>query len=337
MKLTDFAKNCYSAFGEDGIIQHIFDTIGTDTRFCVEFGAGDDIQGSNVANLWKMGWHTLLIEADPARYGQLMGHIPKESRVQTRNAKVLPTGGASTDMHLAGQPVPDLMSIDVDGNDYHIWKEMQARPRVICIEFNPTVPPHLAIYQSRDDENYMGFGTSLKAVIELGKWKGYEFIGATHCNAFFVAATIAGPFLEYERDPIVQFPLTGYTFLITDFTGQALAVGNNAPWGIRTPYVGPFLNGDPVQSVSADPESTMDAYGAIVRWSGALWPNIADNQGGAPDLLLHMLRNSLTPICINITNVSSPNHLEWIRPLATKNSYQMRFGGGILALVKENK
>lgn len=91
----------------------------------------------------------------------------------------------------------DLLSIDVDGNDYWIWKALGHRPRAVVIEYNAHIPPG----ESRSIAYDPGFkwsltdyfGASLLALARLGKAKGYELVYCEKAgvNAFFVEATLA--------------------------------------------------------------------------------------------------------------------------------------------------
>jgi hypothetical protein len=89
---------------------------------------------------------------------------------------------------LENTPIPknfDLLSIDVDGNDYHIWNSlMNYRPKAVIIEFNPTIPSDICFIQERSQS--VNHGNSLLAIVRLAKLKGYELIATTKCNAFFV-------------------------------------------------------------------------------------------------------------------------------------------------------
>jgi hypothetical protein len=88
---------------------------------------------------------------------------------------------------------PDLLSIDVDGNDYWIWKAItQFHPRVVIMEYNaciPALPPQTIPYKADfgwDKTDY--YGASLGALEKLGKTKGYTLIATDKhgVNAFFV-------------------------------------------------------------------------------------------------------------------------------------------------------
>ncbi|BBJ28326.1 hypothetical protein [Athalassotoga saccharophila] len=94
----------------------------------------------------------------------------------------------------AGKEV-DLLSIDIDGNDFYIWEAIdndKFSPRVVIIEYNGSIPPEIALVQPYI-ENFKwngsnDSGASLKALEILGKEKGYYLVGTgiTGVNAFFV-------------------------------------------------------------------------------------------------------------------------------------------------------
>ena len=79
----------------------------------------------------------------------------------------------------------DLLSIDIDGNDYSAWESIKHySPKVVIIEFNPSIPRDIEFVQKRDIS--LNHGNSLLSLIKLGKMKGYEIIATTLCNGFFV-------------------------------------------------------------------------------------------------------------------------------------------------------
>ena len=76
----------------------------------------------------------------------------------------------------------DLLSIDIDGNDYYILETLIAKPRVIIIEYNPTIPVSLDLVQ--DEDQY--FGSSALSINTLAHQKGYKLVCITETNMFFV-------------------------------------------------------------------------------------------------------------------------------------------------------
>ncbi len=186
--LTRFARDVYSQTGEDGIIEKLFEVIGPTNRYCVEFGAWDGVKHSNCRNLLvHAGWSGLLIEGNSERYAQLRESYAALPGVITCHAFVGLTDNTLDNLlDGAGAPrIPDLMSIDVDGIDWHILGGLRTyRPRVVVIEFNPCIPNDVAFVQ--DPDPAVNQGASLLALIGLAKTLGYELIATTACNAFFV-------------------------------------------------------------------------------------------------------------------------------------------------------
>jgi hypothetical protein len=87
----------------------------------------------------------------------------------------------------------DLLSIDIDGNDYWIWEALAAyRPKVVVIEYNATLGPQRSVTIPYDDDHVWTldhyFGASLAALTKLGQRLGYALIGTESAgvNAFFV-------------------------------------------------------------------------------------------------------------------------------------------------------
>jgi len=187
--LRGFRRNVTSQLGEDGIIEKIFEIVGAENRFCMEFGAWDGKHYSNSWNLLKnAGWRGLLIEANAEKFVQLEAEYADRPDVETRNVLVATVGAQSLDALLAAAGAPkdlDFLCIDIDGNDWHIWKSLtRFAPRLIAVEFNPSVPNDVIFIQ--DDDGSVNHGASLLALIELGKAKGYELVATTDWNAFFV-------------------------------------------------------------------------------------------------------------------------------------------------------
>ena len=186
-KINSFAKNSYSQFGEDGIIEEILNKIPTD-RWCVEFGAWDGIYGSNTFNLIKnRNYKSVLIEADNKRFKQLERNLSRYSPILF-NKYVNIQGINTLDNILSLTPIPknfDFLSVDIDGCDYYIFETLcQYRPKLVCIEYNPTIPNEIYFIQPKDFGVQQG--SSASALVELANLKGYELVATTHCNLFFL-------------------------------------------------------------------------------------------------------------------------------------------------------
>jgi hypothetical protein len=189
MNLLNFNRNITSEHGEDGILEKIFQVIGEGARWCAELGALNGKHGSNVWHLIKeRGWSGVLIEADKTYFEKLQQEYSGSDRTHCVNAFVSFEGENSLDRIFANTPLPrafDLFSLDIDGNEYHLWESLSDyRPRVLLVEFNPSIPNEVSFVQPRDMKVFQG--SSLRAFVELGKRKRYELVAATETNAFFV-------------------------------------------------------------------------------------------------------------------------------------------------------
>ncbi|OQS04432.1 hypothetical protein THRCLA_03331 [Thraustotheca clavata] len=188
--------NVTSQGGEDGVLERIFKILNeyegresSEGRWCVEFGAWD---GKHLSNTWKLlhqeKWHGVLIEATKERFDEMQSMYASFPRVTCLNQFVTFDSDDSLEAILKRTNVPidlDLISIDIDGADYHIWDSLkQYAPKVVVIEFNPTIPNNVVYIQDKDMSIYQG--SSLAALIELGKAKGYELVSTTTFNGIFV-------------------------------------------------------------------------------------------------------------------------------------------------------
>ncbi len=189
IQLLEYRSNITSSAGEDGIIAKIFEVIGERSPWCVELGALNGIHDSNVWNLIRnKKWSSVLIEADQTYFEKLEKEYEKDLDTVCVNEFVSFEGAHSLDSILTKTPIPetfDLFVLDIDGNEYHVWDSLQIyRPRVMVVEFNPTIPNDVSFVQPRDMTVYQG--SSLRALNELGKRKGYELVAVNEVNAFFV-------------------------------------------------------------------------------------------------------------------------------------------------------
>lgn len=190
LPLTSHARNVHSQFGEDGILEEIFARMPGD-KWCVEFGAWDGIHRSNSYNLIKNhDFRAVLIEGDESKFDELCRNIPNPEILKIRTFVTF-DGPQTLDRILAGTPIPknfDFLSIDIDGNDYHIFASLEAyRPKVICIEFNPSIPNEVDFVQPKDF--HVNQGSSARSILTLAKSKGYALVLATEANLILVEKT----------------------------------------------------------------------------------------------------------------------------------------------------
>lgn len=205
--LKSFSKNIYSQYGEDGIIEKIFTIIPSYTKTCVEFGAWDGIHLSNTRNLIQNhGWSAILVEGNPEKFPELVANNKDYPLVKCVQRWITLDGNSTLDSVLAETPLSsdfDLLSIDIDGNDYHVWKSLvKFKPKLVVIEFLNTVPNDVEYIQAPDFK--VNQGSSLLAFCRLAKQKGYELIAVTDFNAFFVQSDYYKLFEIQDNSPDVM-------------------------------------------------------------------------------------------------------------------------------------
>jgi len=206
-RLSEHELSIYSQEGVDGLLLQIFSKIGAAQRKFVEIGCGDGRE-CNTANLsLNLGWSGALIDSDELRlasarkfYGRMLQHKSAEVRILDAHLtranvnQVVAAAGESGEI--------DLLSIDVDGNDYWIWKALTVvEPRVVVAEYNASFGPGQAVTVPYDPNfdcskaHPSGFyhGASLAALTRLGAEKGYALVAVDSqgVNAVFVKQELA--------------------------------------------------------------------------------------------------------------------------------------------------
>jgi hypothetical protein len=244
--LKAYEKNLHSQFGEDGIIAELFRRIGVRWSTCIEFGAWDGLHLSNTVHLWRsLGWQALLIEGDPEKYRTLLQTTAQHPQVRTLNRMVKPQGPARLEnlIEEAGFPREiDLLSIDIDGDDIYILEGLERiRPRVIVIEFNPTIPAHLNVRQGEGEY----FGASALAVLSVARAKGYRLAHATEVNLFLVHGSEWAQLGFSEPELREVLPQNNLTYLITSYGGSVFLSRDPVYFryggtGIRGIKLGPY-------------------------------------------------------------------------------------------------
>ena len=196
-RLENYGYKVYSQNDEDGIINEIFNRIGTTNKFFIEFGVQDGIE-CNCHYLLFQDWEGVFIEGSKDycdKINEYYEYLISKSKLQVINAFI--TRENINDLISTTKAVIikdiDLLSIDIDGNDYHVFKSIGViNPRVVIIEYNVKFPPPIK-WVMPYNANHIWDGTekqgaSLQAIVDLAKIKGYELVATniSGINAFFV-------------------------------------------------------------------------------------------------------------------------------------------------------
>jgi hypothetical protein len=215
-KLNRYEFQAFSQFGEDGIIQEIFKRIGTTNQYFVEFGVETGVE-TNTTYLLYQDWKGLWIDGSEENKKAIETNF--SGKIKKGDLKIIQsfiTAENIEDLFKQGE-VPkefDLLSIDIDRNDYYIWEAINYfKPRVIVIEYNSIYRPgcHFVVNYDADAmwDGTSNTSSSLDALYQLGLVKGYKLIASSFSgvNAFFVREDLAdthftGPFTpENHHEP----------------------------------------------------------------------------------------------------------------------------------------
>lgn len=203
---ADVEFRCYSQNSEDGILLFLFSVLGIETRRALEICCGNGIE-CNAANLViNHGWQAMLVDGNPAQIEQGRAFYAR-CRSTLYSPPTLVASWITADnvndlvrAHGFDGDI-DLLSLDLDGNDYWIWLALTAvRPRVVVLEFNALLGPHERLTLPYQPDFQVDFalqpprcGASLPAFTALATSRGYKLVGVQSLgfNAFFVREDLA--------------------------------------------------------------------------------------------------------------------------------------------------
>lgn len=188
----------FSQFGDDGIIQYLINKVKVPRQIFVELGIGDYKEANTRFLLVNNNWSGLVVDSSLENIQRLT----KENIFWRHDLKAVPIFITRDNVNriiksqgLSGEI--GLLHIDLDGNDYWIWKEITViKPVIVIVEYNSvfgikrpiTIPYKEDFIRTRVHYSNLYWGASLLALCLLGKAKGYSFIGCNSAgnNAYFV-------------------------------------------------------------------------------------------------------------------------------------------------------
>jgi hypothetical protein len=196
--LEELEFKVFSQWGDDGIIQYLIHHLTITNKIFVEFGVGDYRESNTRFLMMNNNWSGLVMDSSEENVQKIIASEyywkydleAKQAFVGCNNVNSL-----IYESGIKGEI--GLLHIDVDGVDYWLWDAIDViKPVIVIMEYNSVFGAERSItvpYSekfNRKDRHYshLYFGASLKALYNLGKQKGYAFIGCNSAgnNAFFV-------------------------------------------------------------------------------------------------------------------------------------------------------
>ncbi|MDH5368441.1 MAG: hypothetical protein OEW99_00330 [Gammaproteobacteria bacterium] len=189
----------FSQNGEDGILDVLRKNLSSSNRYFIEIGAADGIENNTAWLVIAERYNGIMIEGSSKL-------VERANRVVTRYSigaechKMFVTKESVKAIKaLAIHHVPDVFSLDIDGNDYYIAKEILEngfKPKIFVVEYNSVYGPNRSMtikYKSdfafeSEHETHLYYGVSISGWRKLFKEYGYRFVTVDRngVNGFFV-------------------------------------------------------------------------------------------------------------------------------------------------------
>lgn len=198
LNIQDYEFKVFSQNGEDGIIQFLINKVNIKNKVFVEFGVENYSEANTKFLLLNNGWSGLIIDGNKNAMNSInqsilhwkydLNAIGDFITKDNINQLILSKG-------ISGEI--GLLSVDIDGNDYWVLKEIEViQPQILIVEYNSLFGPKLKITVLYD-ENFIRtnkhfsnlyYGASIYAITDLAKQKGYDLVGSNSFgnNLFFI-------------------------------------------------------------------------------------------------------------------------------------------------------
>ena len=171
---------------EDRLCKSLFEEFETfesqEFRTIVDIGASDGITLSNSRLFVELGFQSLLVDADRHRFKALKQNSIEFTKCYLSNEYVT-SENVSELLNLSQIIKIGILTIDIDGLDLYILRKfLPYDPKIVVIEYNPTIPLHVSFEQKMGQTN---FGNSALAIYEIMTSAGYYLRYATQTNLIF--------------------------------------------------------------------------------------------------------------------------------------------------------
>ena len=190
----------FSQNGEDGILEVLRHQLTTSNRYFIEIGSADGIENNSAWLAVAEKYNGLMIEGNRKSVEQAkVGILSYSLGVECHNMFV--TVDSVEELRSMILYIdPDVFSLDIDGNDYHVARaiiETGIRPKICVVEYNSAFGPDRAVtieYNERFSfkdahPTHLYYGVSLAGWRKYFESIGYRFITVDRngVNVFFVA------------------------------------------------------------------------------------------------------------------------------------------------------
>jgi len=204
--LSEVEFQVFSQFGDDGIIQYLINKIDIPNKTFIEFGVENYMESNTRFLLYNNNWTGFVMDGSNDNVNFIKKDIPNWASELYVKAAFINAENINDLVQIPGfNNEVGILSIDIDGNDYWVWKAIDSiNPIIVIIEYNSlfgknnawTIPYESSFVRGEKSSSLLYFGASLKALQILGERKGYSLIGSCSrgLNAYFIRNDKVGDF-----------------------------------------------------------------------------------------------------------------------------------------------
>ena len=200
-KIEDIEFKIFSQFGDDGIIQFLIDKLEIDYEYqnFIEFGVEDYSEANTKFLLLNNNWSGLILDSS----NENIENIKKNNFFWKFDLEAIECfikkeniNSIITNSNIYKKKI-GILSIDIDGNDYWVWKEINViDPLIVIVEYNSSfgfekkvsIPYNQSFERSKAHHSNLYWGASIEALKFLAAQKGYNFLTTNSAgnNAYFI-------------------------------------------------------------------------------------------------------------------------------------------------------
>lgn len=236
IEFKKFSQNC-----EDGVLDFIINKIKIKKINSIEIGF-DPLENNLIYNtvICKRGKLNIFVEMNNEKC-LLLRHLSNffktdfKNNVKLINKKITPKNINKFISSIFKKKEIDIFSLDIDGLDYYVLREINFYPKIMIIEYNKYFQknPITILYDPKHKwhgRKDLYWGASITAINDLMKKKGYflAYMESSFVNAFFVRNDYKNLFKEinykakidkatgikysyYKQSPSLKFKKYYYT------------------------------------------------------------------------------------------------------------------------------
>ena len=196
--LKDVEFSIFSQFGDDGIIQWLTQNLEIPNKTFIEFGVEDFSESNCRFLMMNDNWSGFVMDGSELNIKNLKSSY-YYWKYELASKAVFINKDNINDLIQEQEFNREvgLLHIDIDGNDYYIWDEINViEPIIVIVEYNGIFGKDRSLSVIYDEDfirnnshySYLLFGSSIKSLYQLAEEKGYSFIGCNSGgnNAYFV-------------------------------------------------------------------------------------------------------------------------------------------------------